>query len=65
MEILDYNEIQLMLEQAITEYNEILKEVGCKHTFKSTDLDKHYAVYMAKTKMGKVGEPKDLPGKFT
>ena len=52
-----------MLEQSITEFNETLSEVGCKHTFKSTDLDKHYAVYMAKTKMGKVGEPKDLPGK--
>jgi len=56
--------MQEMLMKALEDVNDNFKAIGVTHRMEDKDLEKHFGIFMAKTKVGKVGLPKDLPRKF-
>ena len=57
--------MQEMLMKALEDVNDNFKSIGVAHRMEDKELEKHFGIYMAKTKIGKVGLPKDLPRKLT
>ena len=55
--------MQEMLMKALEDINDNFKAIGVTHRMEDKDLEKHFGIFMAKTKIGKVGLPKDLPRK--
>ena len=56
--------MQEMLMKALEDINDNFKAIGVTHRMEDKELEKYFGIYMAKTKTGKVGLPKDLPRKF-